>query len=81
VFAEPDCFLGALDETITRAELHDRSARCQLHGVKAARRCAARPDSKAVTAVARLGFLGRPHFELVTELEAYLAEHRRFILS
>jgi hypothetical protein len=35
----------------------------------------------AVTAVARLGFPDRPQFELVTDLEPYLAEHRRFILS
>lgn len=34
-----------------------------------------------VTAVARLGFPDRPQFELVNDLEPYLAEHRRFILS
>ena len=38
-------------------------------------------DSMVVTAVARLGFPDRPQFELVTNLEPYLAEHRRFVLS
>ena len=38
-------------------------------------------DSLVVTAVARLGFPDGPQFELVTDLEPYLAEHRRFILS
>jgi hypothetical protein len=34
-----------------------------------------------VTAVARLGFPERPIFDVVEDLEPYLAEHRRFILS
>jgi hypothetical protein len=38
-------------------------------------------DSMVVTAVARAGFLERPHFDVVDDLEPYLAEHRRFILS
>jgi hypothetical protein len=38
-------------------------------------------DSVAVTAVARLGFPDKPQFELVTDMEPYLAQRRRFILS
>jgi hypothetical protein len=38
-------------------------------------------DSKVVTAVARAGLLERPQFDVVEDLEPYLAEHRRFILS
>jgi hypothetical protein len=38
-------------------------------------------ESMVVTAVARLGFPDRPQFELVNDLEPYLAAHRRFILS
>jgi len=38
-------------------------------------------DSKCVTAVARTGFPERLRFDVVEDLEPYLAEHRRFILS
>lgn len=38
-------------------------------------------DSTVVTAVARAGFLERPEFDIVEDLEPYLLEHRRFILS
>jgi hypothetical protein len=38
-------------------------------------------DSMVVTAVARSGFPERPRFDVVEDLEPYLAEHRRFILS
>lgn len=38
-------------------------------------------DSVVVTAVARLGFPDIPRFDVVEDLEPYLAEHRRFILS
>jgi hypothetical protein len=38
-------------------------------------------DSMVVTAVARAGFPERPRFDVVEDLEPYLAEHRRFILS
>jgi hypothetical protein len=38
-------------------------------------------DSMVVTAVARAGFLERPQFDVVEDLEPYLLEHRRFILS
>jgi hypothetical protein len=38
-------------------------------------------DSIVVTAVARLGFPDKPGFDVVEDLEPYLAEHRRFILS
>jgi hypothetical protein len=38
-------------------------------------------DSMTVTAVARSGFPERPRFDVVEDLEPYLAEHRRFILS
>jgi hypothetical protein len=34
-----------------------------------------------VTAVARLGFVERAAFDVIEDLEPYLAEHRRFILS
>jgi len=119
-FAEPDCFLPALEETITRAELRDRawarrdwtaepSVFAPVPGVHVPaggfqrdehvvvvagqerqvpvtrhQGCEAlrfAHDSKVVTVVARLGFPDRPQFELVNDLEPYLAEHRRFILS
>ncbi len=38
-------------------------------------------DSVVVTAVSRLGFPDSPRFDVVEDLEPYLAEHRRFILS
>jgi hypothetical protein len=38
-------------------------------------------DSTVVTAVSRLGFPDRAQFDLVTSLEPYLAERRRFVLS
>jgi len=38
-------------------------------------------DSMVITAVARSGFPERPRFDVVEDLEPYLAEHRRFILS
>lgn len=38
-------------------------------------------DSMVVTAVARSGFPEGPRFDVVKDLEPYLAEHRRFILS
>jgi hypothetical protein len=38
-------------------------------------------DSMVVTAVARAGFPKRPRFDVVEDLDPYLAEHRRFILS
>jgi hypothetical protein len=38
-------------------------------------------DSMTVTAVARTGFPERLRFDVVEDLEPYLAEHRRFILS
>jgi hypothetical protein len=38
-------------------------------------------ESMVVTAVARAGFPERPRFDVVEDLEPYLAEHRRFILS
>lgn len=38
-------------------------------------------DSMIVTAVARNGFPGTPAFEIVTDLEPYLAEDRRFTLG
>jgi hypothetical protein len=38
-------------------------------------------DSMVVTAVARAGFPDMPRFDVVEDLEPYLAEHRRFILS
>lgn len=38
-------------------------------------------DSMVITAAARLGFPERPRFDVVEDLEPYLAEHRRFILS
>jgi hypothetical protein len=38
-------------------------------------------DSAVVTAVARLGFPESPRFDVVEDLEPYLAGHRRFILS
>lgn len=38
-------------------------------------------DSMTVTAVARTGFPETPRFDVVEDLEPYLAEHRRFILS
>lgn len=38
-------------------------------------------DSVIVTAVARLGFPERPVFDVVEDLEPYMAEQRRFILS
>jgi hypothetical protein len=34
-----------------------------------------------VTAVTRAGFPERPGFDVVEDLERYLLEHRRFILS
>lgn len=37
--------------------------------------------SMVVTAVARAGFPERPGFDVVEDLEPYLLEHRRFILS
>jgi hypothetical protein len=36
---------------------------------------------RIVTAVARGGLPERPAFEVVADLQPYLAEHRRFILS
>ena len=36
---------------------------------------------QVVTAVARGGLPERPAFDVVADLEPYLAEHRRFILS
>jgi hypothetical protein len=119
-FAEGDCFLPALEETIIRAEMrdeawarHDWTAEPDVFGpipdvhvpaggferhdrvvmvagqerqlgVTRHHRCEALRftyESMVVTAVARLGFPDRPQFELVTDLEPYLAEHRRFILS
>jgi hypothetical protein len=38
-------------------------------------------DSMVVTAVARSEFQERPRFDVVADLEPYLAEHRRFILG
>lgn len=38
-----------------------------------------RHDSMVVTAVARLGFAGMPPFELVDDLEPYLAGYTRFV--
>ena len=38
-------------------------------------------DSMIITAVARLGFPERPQLDVVEDLEPYLAQHRRFILS
>jgi hypothetical protein len=38
-------------------------------------------DSMVITAVARLGFPESPRFDVVDDLEPYLAAHRRFILS
>lgn len=38
-------------------------------------------DSMVVTAVARHGFAGRPAFDLVKDVEPYLAEHKRFTVS
>ncbi len=38
-------------------------------------------DSMLVTAVARTGFPERPQFDVIEDLEPYLAEHRHFILS
>jgi hypothetical protein len=38
-------------------------------------------DSMVVTAVARSGFPERPRFDVVEDLEPYLAERRRFVLS
>lgn len=119
-FAEPDCFLPALEETITRSELRDqawarrdwmgepsvfgpvpdvhvpaagferhervvvvagqeRQIPVTLHHRYEAMRLV--HESMVVTAVARLGFPDRPQFELVNDLEPYLAAHRRFILS
>ena len=119
-FAEGDCFLPGLEETIIRAEMRDEAwtrhdwaaepdvfepipdvhvpaggferdesvvivAGQERHlAVTRHHRCEAlrfRHESMVVTAVARLGFPDRPQFELVTDLEPYLAEHRRFILS
>ena len=119
-FAQGDCYLPELEETITRAELRDqawarrdwvaesdvfgpvpdvhvpasgferdsrvvvvagqdRQVPVTLHHSYEALRFT--HDPMVVTAVARLGFPGRPHFELVADLEPYLAEHRRFVLS
>jgi hypothetical protein len=38
-------------------------------------------NSMVITAVARLGFPDEPRFDVVEDLESYLAEHRRLILS
>ena len=38
-------------------------------------------DSMVITAVARLGFPESPRFDVVDDLEPYLAAHRRFILQ
>jgi hypothetical protein len=38
-------------------------------------------ESMVVTAVARAGFPERPGFDVVEDLEPYLLEHRRFIVS
>jgi len=38
-------------------------------------------EPMVVTAVARAGFPERPRFDVVEDLEPYLLEHRRFILS
>jgi hypothetical protein len=119
-FAERDCFLPALEETITRAELRDHAwirqdwegevpvfsphpevqvpadgFECDerivvvaghehrvpviSHGRYEALRFV--HDSMVITAAARLGLPERPRFDVVEDLEAYLAEHRRFILS
>jgi hypothetical protein len=67
------------DERIVLVAGQERQVPVTLH-----HRCEAlrfTHDSMAVTAVARLGFPDRPQFELVTDLEPYLAEHRRFVLS
>lgn len=119
-FAERDCYLPALEETITRAELRDqawarhdwegdpgmfspapqvrvaadgfgrderivvvasqeRRVPVVSHGGYEALRFA--HDSMVITAVARQGFPEKPRFDVVEDLEPYLAEHRRFILS
>jgi hypothetical protein len=120
-FSDRDCYLPALQETITRAELRDQAWTREDwedgHGVFGdpmpevqvlaegferhervvvvagqERRLPVMSrgsyealrfvhDSMVVTAVARLGFAERPRFDLVEDLEPYLAEHRRFILS
>jgi hypothetical protein len=119
-FAEHDCYLPALEETITRAKLRDEAWARQdwedepgvftpipqvqvpedgferqnravvvagqerhlpvvCHGSYEALRFA--DDSVVVTAMARSGFAERPAFDVVGDLEPYLAEHRRFVLS
>jgi hypothetical protein len=119
-FSERDCFLPALEETLTRAELRDQAwAKHDWEGdpgvfspdpevtvpqdgferqervVVVAGQERRVPvlshdryealrfthDSMIVTAVARLGFPEKPRFDAVEDLEPYLAEHRRFILS
>lgn len=119
-FSETDCYLPALEETITRAELRDaawaredwesdsavftpepevqvsadgfdhRELSVIVAGQQRRLQVVSRGsyealrfvhDSTVVTAVARLGFPGEPRFDLVEDLEPYLKEHRRFILS
>jgi hypothetical protein len=49
-----------------------------------AQRCQAQRftlDSTVVTAVSRFGLPDRPQFDPVTDLEPYIPEHRRIILS
>lgn len=116
-FSERECFLPALEEAITRAELRDRAwsrqdwegepemfepvqvpadgfERHERGGVVAGQERGLSVmsrggyealrfvhDSVVVTAVARLGFPERLSFDVVEDLEPYLAEHRRFILT
>jgi hypothetical protein len=119
-FSEAECYLPALEETITRAQLRDQAwarqdwesepdvfgpvpqVRVQPDGFEHRERVVLAAgqerrlpvashgrhealrfvhDSLVVTAVARTGFPERPAFDLVEDLEPYLAEHRRFILS
>lgn len=119
-FAERDCYLPILEETITRAELRDEAwarqdwdadpgvfepapgVQLMADGFERDERVVAVAgqerrvpvisydryealrfvhDSTVVTAVARLGFPEGLRFDVVEDLEPYLAEHRRFILS
>jgi hypothetical protein len=58
---------------------HERHVRVLSHGSYEALQFD--HDSVVVTAVARAGFLERPQFDVVDDLEPYLVQHRRFILS
>lgn len=119
-FSGRDCYLPALEETITLAELRDEAwaredweselgafepepeVRVPADGFEREERAVivagqehrlavvSRGSYEAlrfvrnpvvVTAVARLGFPQRPTFDVVEDLEPYLAEHRRFIRS